>query len=91
MIYFGWGKTPSSSPVTLFAVFLQLPQHNQQLLNNQCYSESEILLPTSLDTYLQCLLFISSFYFTIVDILYSMLMCMMQAGENFLVWVVQPD
>jgi hypothetical protein len=77
MIYLWWGKTPSSSPVAFFAVFSQLPQHNQQLVNNSRYSESEILLPASLDTYLQCLLFISSLYFTIVSILYSMLMCMM--------------
>jgi hypothetical protein len=41
------------------------------------------LLAASLDTYLQCLLIISSLYFTIVDILCCMLMCMMQAGENF--------
>jgi hypothetical protein len=37
------------------------------------------------------LLIISSLYFTIVDILYIISMCMMQAGENFLVWVVHSD
>jgi hypothetical protein len=41
------------------------------------------LLAASLDTYHQCLLIISSLYFTIVDILCCMLMCMLHAGENF--------
>jgi hypothetical protein len=41
------------------------------------------LLASSLDTYLQCLLINFSLYFTSVDILCCMLMCMLQAGENF--------
>jgi hypothetical protein len=41
------------------------------------------LLAASLDTYLQCLLILSSLYFTIVDILYCMLLYMWQAGQNF--------
>jgi len=41
------------------------------------------LLAASLDSYLQCLLIIFSHYYTIVDILCCMLMCMLQAGENF--------